>query len=220
MPLFGGLAVIYVMGKIHRREVKTTGLLRYLVVLLAFVISLFVLLAFMRGTTDISAGIRDFVGYTLASYNRLTALVHGTMHYPYGGRGIYLFPFLNSNHIVNAVFPINQTLGWPDFYQLWHSEFVAPQVAGLDDYLIWSSAFGYLFADCGWLTPIVLAGYGIAYNLVWRQAKSGTALGLTLYPWFAFSALAWFSTNRVFNANFPFFVAAGLLLVAYEEVLS
>lgn len=220
MSFLGGFAVVYLMRKISRREIRVAGIVRNIVVLLLVVLLLFVSFALLRGTRDMSGGIGDFVGYTLASYNRLTALLHGTMHYPYGGHGIYLVPFLNANHVVNSIFPFNQVFQWPDFYSLWNSEFVAPQVAGLNDYLIWSGTFGYLFADAGWFTPFVVAGYGLIYGAFWSQMKSGTALGLTVYPWLAFSALAWFSANRAFNGSFPFFLAAGLLLMAYEKLMS
>jgi len=220
MPLLGGLAVVYLTNKVRRKEVTTAGLFRYLLILGVSVTLLFVLFAMLRGSSDVSVGLRAFVGYTLASYNRLTALLRGTMHYPYGGRGAYLFPFLNSNHLMNAIFPFNQTFKWPDFYELWHSEFVAPQLAGLNDYDIWSGAFGYLFADCGWWTPLMLTVYGVIYGWAWRQMKSGGTLGLTLYPWFAFWVLAWFGGNFAFSSDFPFCVAAGFLLIAYEKLLA
>lgn len=220
MPLLGGLAVVYLMSRIARREIKTAGLIRSIVIIAAFVVLVFVSFSLMRGNTDVSVAMGGFVGYTLASYNRMAALLHGTMHYPYGGHGIYVFPVLNSNHLLNAIFPFNKIFKWPDYFELWHSEFVAPQLAGLNDYDIWSGAFGYLFSDCGWWTPLMLALYGAVYGLVWRLVKSGNTLGLTIYPWFAFCALAWFSGNLAFGSALPFCIVAGLLLIAYEKLLA
>jgi len=220
MPVFAGIAVLYLMSGILRREIKTAGVFRYILLLSMAVILLFVLFSLLRGTSNVYVGLTGFAGYTIASYNRLAALLHGTMRYPYGGHGVYLFPFLNSNHVLNTFLPMKGIFGWPDSFELWHSEFQAPQLAGLNDYLIWSSAFGYIFADVGWATPVLLAAYGVVYGLVWRQAKSGNVLGLTLYPWFAFSALAWFSGNLVFDATFPFLIVTGLLLIAYERLLT
>jgi hypothetical protein len=217
MPIFGGLAVLYLMDKIRRREINTAGLLRRLLILPTAGASLFILFALLRGSQDVSKGLGDFVGYTLASYNRLAALLNGTMHYPYGGHGVFLFDFLNSNNVLNAVIPMRKIFAWPDTFELWNASFQAPQIAGLNSYLIWSGIFGYLYSDFGWTTPLIFLPYGIMYGIVWRQAEFGTTLGVTLYPWFAFSALLWFSGNLVFGEQFPFYIVAGLLLMGYER---
>ena len=216
MPAIGGLAVLYLMGKILRGEIKTTGLVWYVLLFPLGVISVFVAFGLIRGAGDLTTGLGSFIEYTFASYNRLTALLHGRMHYPYGGRGIYIFSFLIENNFLRSLIPTD--FGWPDYFNLWNSEFQAPQLAGLNSYLIWSGAFGYLFSELGWGTPLILFIYGVAYGVVWRQAKSGTALGLTLYPWFAFSALSWFASNLAFSSHFPFFFVAGLILMGYEKL--
>jgi hypothetical protein len=220
MPVFGGLAVLYLMGKIRRRELKTRGLLSYFLFFPLLIVCLFLVFGELRGVKDVTIALGDFAGYTIASYNRLAALLHGSMRYPYGGHGIYLFGCLSSNNTVSAVVPLKNALGWPDFFSLVNSEFQAPQLAGLDDFLIWSGAFGYIFSDIGWATPLLLALYGVIYGFAWRQAKLGTALGMVIYPWFAFCVLSWFSSNLAFDFRFPFFVVAGLALAAYERLLT
>jgi hypothetical protein len=220
MPAFAGLAVLFVMKRIQSGKLKTAKLMRYLLFFSLGVASLFMVFGIYRGTNDLSVVFGDFMGYTLASYNRMTALLHGTMHYPYEGRGIYLSLGLLTNNFLNSIIPLKDTLAWPEFLDLWSSEFQAPQLAGLNPTLIWSGAFGYLFADFGWVTPLVLGVYGVIYGCVWRQAKSGTAIGVALYPWFAFSALSWFSGNLIFDFRFIFFLIAALLLAAYERVVS
>jgi hypothetical protein len=115
---------------------------------------------------------------------------------------------------------LQNIFGWPDFLELWNSEFQAPQLAGLRNDLIWSGVFGYLFSDFGWASPLVLLGYGTIYGLIWRSAKLGRTFGLTLYPWLAFTALCWFSSNMVFDSKFPFLMGAGVMLMIYEKVLS
>lgn len=219
MPVLAGIGVLYLMGKINRGEIGVAGLLRYVLFFPLSIVTVFVLFGLLRGAGDITTGLGDFVGYTLASYNRLTALLHGTMHYPYHGRGLYTFMCLNETNFLRSLLPVKD-LRWPDYFELWNSEFQGPQLAGLRPYLIWSGAFGYLFSDVRWGAPLVLGIYGLVYGLVWRLAKSGAALGLTLYPWLAFSALSWFSSNLAFDFRFPFFLAAGLLLMAYENCFS
>ena len=109
--------------------------------------------------------------------------------------------------------------GWPTSFEEWNSEFQAPQLAGLNSMLIWASAFGYLFSDFGWATPLIIVIFGILYGLVWKQMKAETAVGLALYPWFAFSALSWFGPNLVSDYRLPFFFLAGVLLMIYEKLI-
>jgi hypothetical protein len=220
IPLFAGLGILYVIGKIQRGEIKLGGLLRYFVIFSVFILSLFLAFGFLRGASDANVGFEQLVGYTFASYNRLTAILRGTMKYPYAGHGIYLFTFLDSNNLVNALIPVRKTFGWPDHFTLWFSEFQAPQIAGLRPELIWSGTFGYLFSEFGWATPLILGGYGMVYAIFWRQAKSGITSGIVLYPYFATGAIMWFSLNGIFDSGFPFYIIAALVLTAYERVMS
>ncbi len=220
MPVFGGFAILYVLGRIQRKELSIGGILRYFALFFVGVMVLFYLFGALRGTSDPTEGLATFVGYTLASYNRLTAVLRGTLHYPYAGHGVYLSNFLVSNNAINAVLPLRSTLGWPDYLELWNSEFQGPQLAGLRYELIWAGVFGYLFSDFGWTTPLILTAYGLIYGSFWRLMKMGSSVGVALYPWFAFTALCWFSSNMTFDVRFVFFLLAGLLLMAYEKVLS
>lgn len=217
MPACGGLAVLYLMKKIRYREIRTGALLRFLFLFPFAVILLFSLFGVLRGTDAPTAGLESFTGYTLSSYNRLTALLRGTMRYPYGGHGLYLSTFLGYNHALNSLVPIRRIMGWPeDFMNFWNSDFQAPELAGLRYDLTWSGAFGYLFSDFGWGTPLVLVVYGLLYGVLWGRVKAGSTLGVVLYPWFAFCALSWFSGNIVFDFRFPQFVVVAVLLMVYE----
>jgi hypothetical protein len=220
MPVFGGLAVLHLIDKIRRKKLTSVGLLRYSVVFSVAVVSLFSLFSLVRGATDVSGNLGGFVGYTVASYNRMTAVIRGSMHYPYGGSGIYLSNFMAYNRSFNAIIPLRKAMGWPEYLELWNADFQAPQLAGLNPFLIWSGAFGSLFSDFGWTTPFILTFYGVIYGILWRSIKAGTTIGLTLYPWLAFSSLFWFGSNSVFDHRFVFFFATGLLLMTYEKLLS
>jgi len=96
MPVLAGIAILHVFERIRCGKLAITALYRYLVYSVVGVVGLFSLFGLLRGTTDILGGSQQLAGYTLASYNRLTAVLRGTMLYPYGGHGIYLFNFLNS----------------------------------------------------------------------------------------------------------------------------
>lgn len=219
MPVFGGLAILYLIKKIKRDQIKIWGVLKYLLFFMIAIVLLFVSFGFYRGEAGIMIAFQSFLGYTLSSYNRMAALVHGTMHYPFAGRGLYLFSSLSTNHTLRQILPFKDAFRWPEYQDLWASEFQAPSAAGLDSRLIWSGAFGYLFSDFGWFTPMVLIGYGLVYGFIWKQMKRGTVIGIVLYPWLAFSALAWFTGNMAFAYQFPFFLIAAFFLMAYEKLL-
>lgn len=219
MPVIGGLFVLYLAIKIQQKEFSTRKLLTMGAGFITALLAVFLTLGLLRGGGDPAQAGADFLGYTLASYNRLAALVHGTMRYPYGGHGVYLSNYLAYDKRINYVLPLNKSLHWPNFLDLWASEFQAPQLAGLNPNLIWSGAFGYLFSDFGWATPLVLAAYGLLYGAVWKSFKAGRTLGYILYPWFAYCVLSWFSVNLLLdNALFVLFVTA-LLLTAYQKMV-
>jgi hypothetical protein len=220
MPVLGGLVVMYLFCKIQRKAIPVTRLLQSLVLFTVSGAALFVAFGFLRGSADLTSGVAGFVGYTCASYNRLTALLRGTMHYPYGGHGVYLSNYLAYDNRINAIVPLRRIFGWPDFLELWNSEFLAPQLAGLSPALIWSGAFGYLFADFGWATPAILMFYGVLYAWVWSRAKGSTALGLALYPWFAYAELSWFSVNILFDSRLFLLSITGISLMVYENTVS
>ena len=220
MPLFGGLGVLYLIDKIRRKKLTAIGLLRFFLASAIVAVFLFSLISLLRGANDLNDGLVSFVGYTVASYNRMTAVLRGSMRYPYGGSGIYLSNFLAYNHSFNAIIPLRKTMGWPEFLDLWNADFQAPQLAGLNPFLLWSGAFGSLFADFGWTTPLILILYGVIYGILWRSIKAGTTIGLTLYPWMAFCSFFWFGSNSVFDHRFGFFLATGLILITYEKLLS
>jgi hypothetical protein len=219
MPIIGGFGILFMLGKLRRHELTTSSLFRYMFGFAGAVMCLFLAFGALRGADDLSTGFASFIGYTLASYNRMTAIVHGTMHYPFGGHGLYLSDFIAYNKFFNSIIPIKRYMGWPDYLDLWNADFSAPGRAGLRYDLIWSGTFGYLFDDFGWWTPLVILIFGVVFGFVWRAAKIGSTMGLCLYPWFAFNALCWFVGNLVFGYKFVFFTLAGLSLACYQKLL-
>jgi hypothetical protein len=161
----------------------------------------------------------DLMSYSISSYNRLSAVVHGRIVYPYSGRGIYLWSFLGFNNMLNAVIPFREWFHWPSFLQVWQSEFDATSNAGLNGFSIWSGTFGYIFAEVGWLSTLYVFVCGMLYGAVWRSVKHGKLLGVILYPWFAFCILFWFGTNYLFDNKIIVLLADALILAAYERIM-
>jgi oligosaccharide repeat unit polymerase len=212
-----GLTILLVIrrsaqNKMSWRFILATGL--------GFVICaalLFVLFSFIRGTDNSEDQVRNLVGYTVAPYNRLAAVVNGNMRYPFAGRGLYLSSFVAFNHTFNRFVPVSGWMNWPDQLEVWGSEFGAVNRAGLDGSLILSGSFGYIFSDLGWWfsLPFVFC-YGLLYGVVWNWIRRGNTLGVVLYPVFSFCALLWIGTNSLLDSPQVLVLVAGIGLAGYE----
>jgi len=220
MPVVTGLAMIYVLRKIVHREAGGAFAFKATLGFATSVAALFLLFSFIRGTSDTDKMLSDSVAYSLASYNHLAALLAGRLHYPYAGRGIYLFSFLGFNNMLNALIPFREVLSWPSFYDAWQSEFRSTWRAGLNGFSIWTSAFGYIFAELGWWSPIYVFFQGLLCGAAWRAIKKGQVMGIVLYPWVAFCILFWMGTNYLFDNKFVVLVLDVIALMAYEGLFT
>jgi hypothetical protein len=184
------------------------------------VVLLFLAFAFVRGTQSSRDLLGQLIGYTIASYNRLAAILDGSMRYPYAGRGTYLSGALSFSHFVNNIIPYSHMVGAPDYLDQWYSEFGAVDRAGLSGRLIWSGAFGYMYSDLGWFTPMLLALYGLLYGGVWSSMRQGRVLGLLLYPWCGFCVLFWVGSNYLLDFTMVVFLFEAIVLSLYERVFT
>jgi hypothetical protein len=215
MPVITGIAIVYLLRKSVRGETGSTFLVKFGVIFASIVLTLFLLASFVRGTTDLT---KDVFTYTIASYNRLSALLSGRLRYPYGGRGIYLFSFLGYTNMLNMVIPLRDMLRWPSFMDYWQSEFRAMGPAGLGENAIWAGTFGYIFADVGWFAPLFVFFEGLLCGVVWRSVKLGRPLGIVLYPWCAFCILYWFGMNSLTGRNLLLLTLDVIGLSIYESL--
>lgn len=219
MMVVCGLAILYVSRKVLGGQVNFKFLFSAVSMLAGGVVLLFFAFSFLRGTSDWDYQVHNLFGYTVASYNRLAAILSGRLRYPFGGRGLYLSSFLAFSHMFNRIIPMAELMHWPDFQEVWGSEFGAIDRAGLDGGGIWSGAFGYIFSDLGWLSVPFVFGYGMLYGLVWNSIKRGKVFGIVLYPAVGFCALFWFGTNFLFDSEMAYLLAFAIILMGYEHVL-
>jgi hypothetical protein len=209
-----GAAILYVMHKAMTRGIKTRVLFRSGALLGLGVFALFTMFSFLRGTSNWDDQINSFLGYTIASYNRLAALVNGQLRYPYGGHGVYLSNVATHSRLL----PFNAILMPPEYLEVWASEFGAVSGAGLDGNLIWSGAFGYIFSDLGWFAIPFLLLYGLLYGAVWTWMKRGAVAGIVLYPCFGFCILFWIGSNYLLDAPLEVLIVVTGFFVVYESV--
>lgn len=217
MPLVCSMGLLSVLWRVAQGRFTPRFCITLTTILLICVCTIFLLFSVVRGGEFEIFG-ENLSAYTIAGYNRLAALIHGKLHYPYAGHGVYILDFVVFNNMLNRVIPLREMFHWPAFFDVWQSEFGATWAAGLNGYSIFSGAFGYMFAEIGWFAPLLVFIYGLLYGWVWRLFKSGSTVGIVLYPWLAFCILFWFGTNYLFdNKGFVLFLLAGLL-TCYERV--
>jgi hypothetical protein len=214
LPIVGG-AIVYACSAARslRRHLLSVSVIG------AGVVVLFLAFDLIRGGSW-DGMVSNLIGYTMASYNRLTAVLDGRLRYEYGGRGTYLFTFIAFNNRLNAIIPFRILFQWPDFIDWWRAEFTGVSNAGLNGNYIWSGAFGYIFADLNWLAPLWLFVYGLLYGWVWRAMLVGSIAGVVLYPWFGFCILFWSGNNYLVENKLLVLVLDVAALCFYKKLLS
>ena len=214
MQLLTGMAILYVLRKIISKQMRLRLLLKIGATVSITVASLFMAFSFLRGTNSLDDQLHGLLGYTIASYNRLAALVNGDLHYPLAGHGIYLSAVATHTRLL----PFKSLLHTPETVEAWAAEFGAVSEAGLDGSLIWSGTFGYIFSDLGWFSVFFVFGYGLMYGLVWKLFKAGNVFGCILYPCFGFCILFWLGTNYLLDEPLELLLLASILLLSYETL--
>jgi hypothetical protein len=180
------------------------------------IVIIFVVFTALRGAGTAGAVIESSIAYTIASYNRMSALLSGQMTYMYHGTGVYLAPYLLDRHKLNSILPIAQSMGWPSFVDLWRSEFMSVAASGLNPSFIWSGAFGYLYSDLGWGAIGYLYIMGIVIGCTWARFRAGGTVALTVYPYMLVWILLWFGTNNLFDHALVGLVECAMGLLAWD----
>lgn len=211
-----GLVILYVEAHNSTSGKSMAPLLKTGAIAAICVPLLFMAFSFLRGTKGWDDQVNALLGYTIAGYNRMAAVVNGQMRYPFAGSGVYLSSIVAHNSFL----PFSKTLDMPDPGNVWGSEFQAVTLAGLDNRMIWAGTFGYLFSDLGWLCPFFVFGYGLLYGLIWKLFGRGNIIGVVLYPWFGFCIAFWFGTNYLLESPLEVFVAVAIVLFLYEALLT
>ena len=219
MPLLAGLFVIALYFILRVANVKPFQIFMTGFLSVGGLVAAFVALSFLRGGNKSHTLLASVMGYTIVSYNRLAALLAGTMHYVYGGSGAYLVAYLVETKTLDSIFHFHQNLGWPSQSILWDSEFGSTMAAGLNPVYIWSGLFGYLYSDLAWGALLYVVILGIIVGFVWSRFKAGKTMGLVLYPWMAFCILFWVGSNIIFNGGFAVLVELTILLTMYDSVM-
>ena len=219
MMMICGLAILFVIRRTAKKPIDLRFVLGAAAGGTLGIALFFFAFSFLRGVVDWDDQISILIGYTAASYNRLAAVVNGSLRYPFADRGLYLSSFVSFNHMWNRVVPLGALMNWPDQVEVWNAEFGAVTRAGLAGNLIWSGAFGYIFSDLGWFSLPFIFGCGMLYGVAWDWVKRGAVLGVILYPSFGYAALMWIGTNSLLDSERAVMLVTAIILACYESVL-
>jgi hypothetical protein len=219
MMVVCGLAILYAVRKTVNEELTGKLLFKGSLVMGVSAALLFLATSFARGSVNSNDHIYQLMGYTVASYNRLAALVNGGLRYPFAGHGIYLSYVVAYNRALNLILPLSTAMSPPEFLDLWGSEFDAVSRAGLNGSLIWSGTFGYIFSELGWFSLPFVFSYGLLYGCLWRQLKRGAVFGVVIYPFLGYNVLEWWGTNGLLDQPLVLLIVIGITLICYERLL-
>lgn len=214
-----GLAVLYVHRKASLGKLSTGSALRLILAFPLAIALLFGSFALLRGSEELDVVANQLAGYSIASYNRLAAVVNGQLQYPYSGTGKTLFSAITTSKAIAKVLPFRDAMNLPDAAELFGGDFSAVSRAGLNPVLVWSGAFGYIFSDLGWYSPWFLLGYGLFYGYVWQSLRKRSLVGILIYPWAAFSIFFWIGGNYLTDSSVIYLALCGFILWAYERKL-
>jgi hypothetical protein len=215
MPLIIGSGILILFnrekgGQLRFLEIAFLGILAC-----AAVGGVFILFSFLRGVSGTQMLVRTLLGYSIAAYNRLAMLLHGGLHEFYGGKGTYLFTYLqDENSALTRLIPFNL----PNHSQIYSSEFSALAISGLNASFNWLSVFGYIFVDIGWATPVYTFFTGILAGFFWVKFKRGDTLGLAVYPFIAFWIVFWSGWNLLFEGTFEHLILTGIALAVWDRM--
>ena len=213
-----GAIVVYLYRSSLARDKRLTTLIINCALSSSIVLTVFLALAFMRGTSTARSLEASLMGYSIVSYNRLAALLSGQMTYTYHGTGVYLAPYLLDRHKLNSLLPIADIMGWPALGDIWRSEFRSVAAAGLNPMYIWSGEFGYLYSDLGWGALVYLFLVGIMVGYVWTCFKAGRTIALLVYPFTAFWILFWVSSTSLFDHPLVELLEVGIVLTLWDKL--
>jgi hypothetical protein len=213
MPLLAGSLIIVLFFRTRERRASVFAIGLAIAASGIAIAGAFVTLQFARSAAQLDDITRKVLGYTIASYNRLAALLLGAMHYEYPGRGAYLVAFVTQNGRLHL---LREQMGLPDFYQVWLSEFASVQASGLNPAYNWASIFGYLYSDLRWWAPLYFLAAGLVSGFLWSRFRAGATVGIVLYPMIAFWILFWFGWNLLLDARTIALLETTIMLIAYD----
>jgi hypothetical protein len=216
--LFGTFFVILLHNYLTLTIKFRTFFLRVIVIVILG-LGVFLLIGWLRCNQDWTMTLDTLWGYTIASYNRLAALLEGRITYPYAETGIYAFRAISHVPLLHRFLDVKEVFDMPLPQDVLFSEFPAVASTGLRPEYIWVTAFGYVFADIGLFVFPYFFVIGVVSGIIWISLNGNGTFGIVLYPWMAFSILFWFGDNFIAYVRTLTIFGTAMVLTIYERIL-
>ena len=102
MPIIAGLGILFVLRRFINGKLTLASIVKSASILAGSIVALFISFSVLRGVADLDTLIGSILGYTIAAYNRMAAILDGRLHYPFSGRGLYISAFVAFNNSLTA----------------------------------------------------------------------------------------------------------------------
>jgi len=207
-------AVRMAQGRLSIRRLVLVGLTAF-----AFAIAYFALLEITRswGSADaVSLVGKQLLAYYVGAYNRLAAMLNGTLMFPseggyYWTQWIWEMPLVSNLldlqrlaiHLFGAVGPSTWEDAWPYVYS-----------AGLLKDMNVVTVFGYTYNDFGWFGFLPFIIYGFVSGLTWEAFRTGSVWAIIIYPYVLWSIVEWRGYIEITRAsNFDTLIVLAVVVV-------
>ena len=172
-----------------------------------------------RGADLTSAAgiVQELAGYTAVGYNRLAALMDGSLVVPNMDTGYWTnrwwWGLPGTGGVNRGITALGFSIPDPAF-DSWLDTFRSVRQAGLNDRYIWVTIFGEAYADYRWGGLLWFMFYGMMCQWLFKKVQNGSLATHALYAWVATSNLQWYSGATATTRGLLF----GLLIMAYLEL--
>lgn len=174
-----------------------------------------------QASNGVAYAVEKVVGFTIGSYNRLAAVLDGTLVVP-GGGGYYwtgwlwempvVQNFLDLQSAATRIFGTIPPSGYDERTSYIYS-------ADLDGHLTAWTIFAHSYVDFGWLGFAPFIVYGFLARLVWVAFKDGRSWAIVLYPQVLWSLLEWRGTLWIARGSIVVFVLLAVAVGVGEQLI-
>lgn len=183
-----------------------------------FGVGIFVLLSWVRGY-NLDTVIKQFFAYLPASYNRLSALLNGSLHFAGERSGIYVSSFQGQIPIIKSFVNIYSFLGQPTLDYAWRHDFSDVANAGLNAHYTFPTIYGSIFTFCGYLSPIYFFLFGAVIKQFYSSFARGKIFGIIFYPLSLFCIMFSFGWNFFLSYEFIVMIIAVFYIFIFEKLI-
>jgi len=216
LPLIIGLLINYKYAEYVTLRQSRTNLSRSIVVIIVGGLLIFITLSLIRGYNNWQDIAQQIFAYGPASYNRLSAILSGRLHFYGQETGIYVSSFQGQIPLLKHFINVYHLLGQPSLNTAWLRTFNDVGNAGLNADYTFPTVYGAIYSFFGIWSPIYFFGFGIFFKQIVHSINSEKIFGIVYFPFIIFSLLFLFGWNFMLSYNFIVLLITVFILFLYK----